>query len=352
MSLPEDPLQVQPGQLLDALNTAVMLLDASLQLIYLNPAAENMFEISHRQVCGHGWSQIVQTADSFDERLANASQAQAPFTERGLELRTTYGQRITVDCTVTPMLNGDLLLELVQVDRHLRIAHEEHLLVQQRAARDLMRGMAHEIKNPLGGLRGAAQLLEGELQDPEHREYTRVIIGEADRLRNLVDRMLGPNNVPKNRKLNIHEVLEHVRSLVDAENYPDLVLEREYDPSIPDFMADSELLVQAVLNLVRNAAQAGATRITLRSRTQRQFTIGSARYKLVIRIDIIDNGSGIPTELQSKIFYPMVTGRAEGTGLGLSIAQSLVNQHAGIIEFSSEPAHTVFTIFLPLEVAK
>jgi two-component system nitrogen regulation sensor histidine kinase GlnL len=241
-------------------------------------------------------------------------------------------------------------LEIVQVDRHLRIAHEEHLLTQQRAARDLMRGMAHEIKNPLGGLRGAAQLLEGELEQPELHEYTRVIIGEADRLRNLVDRMLGPNNVPANRTINIHQVMEQVRSLVDAECYPHLELKREYDPSIPDLQADSELLVQALLNLVRNAAQAGATTIILRSRTQRQFTIGHIRHKLVIRIDIIDNGPGIPAELQSKIFYPMVTGRPEGTGLGLSIAQSLINQHHGIIEFTSEPTNTVFTVFLPLEV--
>jgi two-component system nitrogen regulation sensor histidine kinase GlnL len=352
MSLPEDLLQAQSGQLLEALNTAVIVLNESLQLTYLNPAAENMFEISRRQVQGQDWPQIMHADASLIERLRNASRAQEPFTERELELRTTSGQRMTVDCTVTPMVSGDLLLEIVQVDRHLRIAHEEHLLVQQRAARDLMRGMAHEIKNPLGGLRGAAQLLESELENPEHKEYTRVIIGEADRLTNLVDRMLGPNNLPDNREINIHEVLEHVRSLVNAERYPNLVLKTEYDPSIPNFMADSELLVQAMLNLVRNAAQGGATIITLRSRTQRQFTIGQTRYKLVIRIDIIDNGPGIPADLQSKIFYPMVTSRAEGTGLGLSIAQSLINQHAGIIEFTSEPGNTVFTVFLPLEVAK
>lgn len=352
MSLPDDPKPVAPGQLLEALNTAVVLLDASLRLIYLNPAAENLFEISRRQVRGQDWRQIMQADASLNERLGAAAQAQEPFTERELGLRTAFGQPMTVDCTVTPMTNGELLLEIVQVDRHLRIAQEEHLLVQQHAVRDLMRGIAHEIKNPLGGLRGAAQLLESELRDSDHKEYTRVIISEADRLRNLVDRMLGPNNVPQKREINIHEVLEHVRSLVDAESYPDLELQREYDPSIPEFVADSELLVQAVLNLVRNAAQLGATRITLRSRTQRQFTIGHTRYKLVMRIDIIDNGPGIPAELQNKIFYPMVTGRAEGTGLGLSIAQSLINQHGGIIEFTSEPGTTVFTIYLPLEVAK
>ena len=323
----------------------------SLQLTYLNPAAENLFEVSRRQVLGHYWPQVMQADAALIERLGDSTRVFAPFTERELELQTAFGQRMTVDCTVTPYGKGDLLLEIVRVDRHLRIAQEEYLFAQQHAARDLMRGMAHEIKNPLGGLRGAAQLLESELEQPELKEYTQVIIGEADRLRNLVDRMLGPNNLPENRQINIHQVLEHVRSLVDAENYPGLVLKREFDPSIPELMADSELLVQAALNLVRNAAQAGATTIVLRSRVQRQFTIGHKRYKLAIRIDIIDDGPGIPADMQSKIFYPMVTGRADGTGLGLPIAQSLINQHAGIIEFTSRPGNTVFTIFLPLEVA-
>ena len=174
--------------------------------------------------------------------------------------------------------------------------------------------------------------------------------GEADRLRNLVNRMLGPNNVPAKQPVNIHQILEHVRSLVDAENYPGLVIERQYDPSIPELRADSELLVQAFLNLVRNAAEAGAARIALRTRTERQFTIGHNRYKLVLRIDVIDDGPGIPAELQEKIFYPMVTGRATGSGLGLSIAQTLINQHQGIIEFTSAAGNTVFTVFLPLEV--
>ncbi len=352
MSLSQDVGSQAPhGQLLEALNTAVVLLNTSLQLTYLNPAAENLFEVSRRQVLGQYWPNVMQADASLIERLRDSVKRLEPFTERELELHTAYGQRMTVDCTVTPYGKGDLLLEIAQVDRHLRIAHEEHLLAQQHAARDLMRGIAHEIKNPLGGLRGAAQLLESELEQAELKEYTQVIIGEADRLRNLVDRMLGPNMVPQNRQINIHQILEHVRSLVDAENYPGLVLKREFDPSIPELMADSGLLVQAVLNLVRNAAQAGARTITLRSRVQRQFTIGHTRYKLAMRIDIIDDGPGVPVDMQSKIFYPMVTSRADGTGLGLPIAQSLINQHGGIIEFTSEPGNTIFTIFLPLEVA-
>jgi two-component system nitrogen regulation sensor histidine kinase GlnL len=350
MSSAETDFDYPSTSLLEVLNTAVLLLDDELNLIYLNPAAENLFEISRRQVIGQCWAEVIRTEQPTVERMHEALRTQQPFTERELELKTGTGRRITIDRTVTPLSKGDLLLEITQVDRHLRIAHEEHLLVQQRAARDLMRGMAHEIKNPLGGLRGAAQLLESELEQPDHREYTQVIIHEADRLRNLVDRMLGPNNRPEIRQLNIHQVLEHVRSLVDAESYPGLTLKREYDPSIPEQQADPELLIQAVLNIVRNAAQAGADTVTLRSRTRRQFTIGNIRYKLVIRLDIIDNGPGIPADMQEKIFYPMVSGRAEGTGLGLSIAQSLVNQHNGIIEFSSEPGNTVFTLFLPLEI--
>jgi two-component system nitrogen regulation sensor histidine kinase GlnL len=346
-----DSKQPQPNQLVEALNTAVLLLDEALQVMYLNPAAENLFEISRRQVLGHYLPSIVRADASLAARLEDALRGQRPFTERGLELFTAItNQRMMVDCMVTPLTRRQLLLETMQVDHHLRIAHEEHLLSQQQAARELLRGLAHEIKNPLGGLRGAAQLLESELDQDELKEYTRVIMGEADRLRNLVNRMLGPNNVPVKQPVNIHQILEHVRSLVDAENYAGLVIERKYDPSIPDLLADSELLVQAFLNLVRNAAEVGASRIVLRTRTERQFTIGHNRYKLVLRVDIVDNGPGIAPDLQEKIFYPMVTGRADGTGLGLSIAQSLINQHQGIIEFTSAPGNTVFTIFLPLEV--
>ncbi len=249
------------AQLLETLNTAVLVLDHRLLLVYLNPAAENLFEISRRQITGHYWPDMIRASEPLVNRLKETLNTRHPFTERELELHTATGQRMTVDCIVTPSGREDLLLEIMQVDRHLRIAHEEHLLVQQQAARELLRGMAHEIKNPLGGLRGAAQLLESELHDDGLKEYTRVIIGEADRLTHLVDRMLGPNNVLENRIINIHQVLEHVRSLVDAESYPGLELLREYDPSIPEFRADSELLIQAVLNLVRNAAQAGAKKM-------------------------------------------------------------------------------------------
>ncbi|HHH44547.1 MAG TPA: nitrogen regulation protein NR(II) [Gammaproteobacteria bacterium] len=350
MSLSDRLKPVSAETLLETLTTAVLVLDRRLHIDYLNPAAENLFEISKRQVGGQYWPELVGAGEALVNRLNATTGTRHPFTERELALRSANGHRMTVDCVVTPSGKEELLLEIMQIDRHLRIAHEEHLLVQQQAARELLRGMAHEIKNPLGGLRGAAQLLESELEKDDLKEYTQVIIGEADRLSNLVDRMLGPNNVIENRVINIHQVLEHVRSLVDAEGYPGLELVREYDPSIPEFPADSELLIQAILNLVRNAAQAGARKITLVSRTRRQFTIGHTRHKLVIRIDIVDDGPGIPADMQEKIFYPMVSGRADGTGLGLSIAQSMINQHHGIVEFTSEPGRTVFTVYLPLGV--
>ena len=347
----DEPQRVQPARLLELQNTAVLLLDGDLRLRYLNPAAENLFQVSHRRIAGQAWASVVAMSETMKTHLLDALDRQISFTERELALCTTSGQEMVVDFTVTAISPSGLLLEVIRRDRYIRIAQEEQLLAQQRAARELLRGMAHEIKNPLGGLRGAAQLLESELQDEAQKEYTQVIMREADRLRNLIDRMLGPNDLPQKQMMNIHQVLEHVRSLVGAEENDAVEVVREYDPSIPDLYGDSEQLIQAVLNLVRNAAQSGADRIILRSRTQRQVTIGQKRYRLAVRIDIVDNGKGIDEAMKEQIFYPMVTGRAEGTGLGLSIAQSMVNQHNGIIEFSSEPGNTVFTIFLPLEDA-
>jgi two-component system nitrogen regulation sensor histidine kinase GlnL len=242
-------------------------------------------------------------------------------------------------------------VELEQVDRHLRISMEEQLVAQQNAARMLLRGLAHEIKNPLGGLRGAAQLLEGELDDEELREYTKIIMEESDRLQSLVDRMLAPNKPPRKSRLNIHRILERVRQLVQVEAPPGVLLERDYDPSLPLVDGDSDQLIQAILNIVRNAAQAvGKTgRIVIRTRIHRQVTVGYRCSRRAVKIDVVDDGPGISPELMGQMFYPMVTGRADGTGLGLSIAQSLIHQHGGFIECSSEPGNTVFSIFLPLE---
>ena len=340
-----------PG-ILEGLNTAVLLLTPQLELAYLNPAGENLLEQSARQALGQPLARFLCDDGGLLERLQASVVAQHPFTARELRLAFTPSRVVTVDCMVSPMGSAavsGLLVELVPIDRHLRISREEQLIAQQQAARKLVRGLAHEIKNPLGGLRGAAQLLEAELPDAALKEYTRIIIGEADRLQNLVNRMLGPNNLPRPSPTNIHQVVEHVRSLVLAEGGQAITIRRDYDPSIPDLMVDPELLIQAVLNIVKNAVQAGATDILLRTSAQRQFTIGHVRHKLVVQLQIIDNGPGIPEGMMEQIFYPMVTGRAEGTGLGLSIAQSLVNQQGGIIECTSQPGRTEFSILLPLE---
>ena len=224
-------------------------------------------------------------------------------------------------------------------------------MAQQQTFRTLVRGLAHEIKNPLGGLRGAAQLLERELPNEDLKEFTNIIIGEADRLQKLVDRMLGPNRIPKKESINIHQVMEHVRQLVSVGIHNDIKFITDYDPSIPDVLADRDQLIQAVLNIVGNAVHAIGSKgeIILSTRAERQCTIGHVHHKLVCRIDIIDNGPGIPDDMMENIFYPMVTSNAKGTGLGLSIAQTLINQHGGVIQCESRPGRTKFSLLLPFE---
>ncbi len=337
--------------ILDHLHSAVLLFDAALRLRYINPAGEMLLAASVGRLLGSHATQLL-SSERLNSALTEALQSGHPFTERELPLEIAPGQKVTVDVTATPLTEPgrrELLVEMTQVDRQLRITREESLLAQTATTRVLVRGLAHEINNPLGGLRGAAQLLERELHNEELKEYTRIIIDEADRLQNLVNRMLGPNALPKRQTLNIHEVLERVRQIVQAGAPAGIKLLRDYDPSIPDITADQDQLIQALLNLVRNAAQAIGEQgeITLRTRTLRQYTIGHTRHKLVIRIDVIDTGPGIPAEVMEAIFLPMVTGRPEGTGLGLPIAQSLINQHGGLIECESQPGHTVFTVLLP-----
>jgi two-component system nitrogen regulation sensor histidine kinase GlnL len=345
--------------LLDNLTTATLLLNADLRLEYMNPAAEMLLAVSGQRSHGQFISELFTESAEALSALRQAVEEAHPFNKREAVLTAVTGQTLTVDYAVTPIINrGEtlLLLEVHPRDRLLRITKEEAQLSKQETTKLLVRGLAHEIKNPLGGIRGAAQLLARELPNEDLRDYTSVIIEEADRLRNLVDRMLGSNKLPSLAMTNVHEVLERVGSLVEAESQGSIILVRDYDPSIPDVLIDREQMIQAVLNIVRNAMQAiGAQnemrlgRITLRTRTLRQFTIGHIRHRLVARLEIIDNGPGIPAELQDTIFYPMVSGRADGTGLGLAITQNIISQHQGLIECESHPGHTVFSIFLPLE---
>ena len=340
-------------RVLGNLSTAVLIFDSSLRLTYINPAGEMLFAVSERQLIGQEVGSLFVCSDqTAAQHMLNARESGRPFTEREITLLMA-GREVTVDCTVVPFtdVKGGMLVELQQVDRQLRISREERLLSQHEATRDMVRGLAHEIKNPLGGLRGAAQLLAAELPTADLREYTEVIISEADRLQSLVDRMLGPNQRSVYADVNIHQVLERVRQLVEAESGPGLRIQRDYDPSIPLLRADADQLIQAFLNLVRNAARAvgGQGNIVLRSRVQRQFTIGNHRHRLVAQIDVIDDGPGIPDELRERLFYPLVSGSVEGAGLGLSIAQSLVHRHRGLIECTSKPGETVFTVLLPVE---
>ena len=345
--------------ILENLSTSVILLDESLQIEYMNPAAEMLLEATAKRLSAcqvEDW--LSQDPEEISVLKSTVVSGHA-YTRREAKLRAMNGHEITVDYSVNPMLVGKntaLLIEIQARDRLLRIEREEELLNRHATTRNLVRGMAHEIKNPLGGIRGAAQLLERELADENLHEYTQIIIEEADRLRNLVDRLLGPHKLPKVEEVNVHAVLERVCTLVNVESEGRLQFVKDYDPSIPEFAGDTEQLIQAVLNIVRNAMQAlqesgtADPLITLKTRAKRQVTLGSERHRLVCCLDIIDNGPGIPAEMLSNVFYPMISGRAEGSGLGLSIAQSIINQHHGLIECSSEPGCTRFSLYIPLEL--
>lgn len=341
----------------DNLNTAVVVVDTSLRLLHINHSAEMLLAISNNQALGSSLNGYFQETEETRQALLEAVAEGSLFTKRRAQWQIHNGKKHIVDYTVTPLPDGQgMIMEISPLDRLLRISREEALISSQETARTLVRSMAHEIKNPLGGIRGAAQLLSRELGNPDLDEFTQIIIEEADRLRNLVDRMLGPRQLPKPEQLNVHEVLEHVATLIKADNLDGIRLVRDYDPSIPELQADRDQMIQSLLNITRNAVQALKEaglqengEIRMRTRVQRQFTIGNTHYPLVCCISIIDNGPGIPENMVDEIFYPMITGRAEGTGLGLAIAQNLVQQHNGLIECESRKGHTNFSIYLPLE---
>ena len=342
--------------LFEHLSVAVLVLDSTLRIKFVNPAAEVLLGISGNRALDKSFPSHFRENDSPESALRQVQMSDPPFTRRRANWQLHNGRKITVDYTLTPLPeHSAMLLEVIALDRLLRISREEALLTAQNTSRNLVRSMAHEIKNPLGGIRGAAQLLARELPSPDLEEFTQIIIEETDRLRNLVDRMLGPRQPPKLAPTNPHEVLERVAKVIDAECGGNIVIKRDYDPSIPDVFADQDLLIQALLNIGGNAQQAlqesdtENPSIILRTRVQRQFTIGRKYHNLVCKIQIEDNGPGIPPELIGNIFYPMITGRAEGTGLGLTISQHLIQQHHGLVECESRPGRTVFSIYLPLE---
>lgn len=341
-------------KILDHLNEAILLFDTELKLTFINTAGEILFGDSARHLTSLSAYELFMHNSALVHDLRTCVDTNEAVVNRDLSLHLAT-RCITTNLSATPLLEGDqvteLLVELQQLDRHLRISKEEQQLSQQNIAKMLVRGLAHEIKNPLGGLRGAAQLLDMELADSDLKEYTQIIIAESDRLQGLMDKMLGPNKPPHKCLLNIHEILERIRHLILAEAAGNIIINSDYDPSIPEIVADKDQLVQALLNIARNAMQAIDKNgvITFKTRIHRQMTIGRRRYRLALRIDICDNGRGIEPEMMHQIFYPMITGRADGTGLGLSIAQSLINHHNGLIECNSEAGNTVFSIYLPLE---
>ncbi len=343
---------------LDLLAAAVLMMRNDGRVSYANPAAENLFELSRPKLMGHTPRELFGDCPVLLAAIGRAVLRGASYTEQELELGASGKPRLHLTCTVSPVdaSDGALLLEFRHIDQQLKIAREERLQEQQQANRDLIRSLAHEIKNPLGGIRGAAQLLEGELDRPHLIEYTQVIIGEADRLQSLVNRLLTPHRLPAYRRTNIHEILVRVRSVVQAE-FPAISVISDFDISLPEFEADPEQLTQALLNIARNAAQAlsAATanpEIRLTTRVARGVTLSKKRYRLALAVSIADNGPGIPPEIQDRIFYPLVSGREGGNGLGLTIAQTFVAQHNGTIESESRPGCTVFTILLPLEMPR
>ena len=349
-----------PG--LEWLATAVVLLDRALRVKYLNPAAEALFATSRKTVLGQAFPGLFVDSSTLAGLLHQAIREERGFADQDLILAPSGQEPLHLDCIVTPvdLENAALLLELRPIDQRLRIEREEQRMTQHRANRELIRNLAHEIKNPLGGLRGSAQLLERELDRPSLREYTRVIIKEADRLQALMDRLLTPHRPPVHVPMNIHEVCERVRTLILAEFPEGVRVERDYDVGLPEFRGDPEQLIQAVLNIVRNAAQAilgvrarlasdrGPGQIILRTRVARRVTLARRFHKLALELQVVDDGPGIPAEIRDQIFYPLVSGREGGTGLGLTLAQTYVQQHQGVVECDSQPGRTSFRIVLPL----
>lgn len=353
--------------ILQYLNTAIVLVDDTCSIQFMNQSAEAIIGISASKGLGTDITYILTNNEAEQEVLTSAIHDAHPFTKRHATFRNAQNKNTIVDYSVTPFdqnkygdpNNGKyLLIEIQEMDRLLKISREESILATHDTSKQLVRGLAHEVKNPLGGIRGAAQLLDAELKEPGLKEYTEVIVEEADRLRNLVDRMLGPNQPPSLEPVNVHQVLERVHKLLLAEGLGNIRLERDYDPSLPEILGDTEKLIQATLNVARNAQQALAEsntknpRICLRTRIQRRFTLGSVQHLLVARIDIEDNGPGIDGNIIDEVFYPMITGRSQGTGLGLSIAQSIINSHHGMIECASQPGKTVFSTYLPISTNK
>jgi two-component system nitrogen regulation sensor histidine kinase GlnL len=351
-------LNLSPIQLRNMLKTVVIIMDEHFDILYVNDAALALLETGLKQIHDRKFYEFfiedgIERA-TFEDALRNRED----FSETEVQLCFKDGRCVLTDITATCFDIDDqrlMLLEIRQIDKQKKITQETQQHAQQQAARELVRGLAHEIKNPLGGIRGAAQLLEKELTNPNHKEFTQMIVDQSDRLRSLVDRLLGPNSLPQLKWVNIHEIIEKVRSVIELDISHNIAFARDYDVSIPDMYVDPDMVQQALLNIARNSMQALMSSetpeacITLKTRIERQSVIKGKRHGLCALISIIDNGPGIPRELKDTVFYPMVTSKQNGNGLGLSIAQTLTDHHNGKIDVESYPGYTEFTLYLPIE---
>jgi len=333
------------------LTSAIVILNENFKVRFINTSTEVLFDISQRQAKLIPFQSMLPGEEALFVSLSKVQQTDQAVIEHEIKLYIPATGETIVDYAIK-LLEVDnqchtFLLKFFQLDNQHRISRDESLLAQQQ----VVRGLAHEIKNPLRGLRGAAQLLERQLESEELKEYTGIIISEANRLQNLMASMLGPHQQSKTNQVNVHEVLQRVRQLVKVEVDDRLIFTADYDPSIPDLTVDSDQLIQVFLNIIRNAVQTmnGVGNIILKTRIKRHVTIDNHRHRLAVGIDIIDDGQGIPPTLQESMFYPLVTSRPEGTGLGLYICQSLIHRNKGAISCTSRPGCTVFSIVFPLE---
>jgi two-component system nitrogen regulation sensor histidine kinase GlnL len=343
------------GEALDSLRTGVMLVDARACVLEMNPAAEQLLGIGRRAAVGRPLPDVLPHAQPLLDLVQRALLTGGGFAHRALMLQGPGATpAATCDIEVTP-LGGEaqrcVIIELRDAEPALRFGRELVLSAQLDATRSLARQLGHEIRNPLGGLRGAAQLLARQLDRPELHEYVQVILREADRLVALAARMLGPGGTPGRQSVNIHDPLQHVARLITAEYGSALAFVEDFDPSLPSLHADRDELVQALLNVVRNSAQAvdGAGRIRLRTRAAAHVSIAGRPCALAVRVEVEDDGPGVPDAIRDTLFYPLVSGRRDGTGLGLALAQDLVRRQQGVIEYSSRPGCTIFTLLLPVE---
>ncbi len=347
---------------LNSLKTAIILVNTEFKISYVNDAALSLLETGINQVKERTLDDFLVDGSFSQEQITRALARDEEFRETSVQMRFKDGRCTTVDLNTNILSIGGervALLEIIPIDKQRKITQESQQYAQQVAARELIRGLAHEIKNPLGGIRGAAQLLEKNFPNQEQVEFTQMIIDQADRLRNLVDRLLGPNSLPQKSMVNIHQIIEKVASVIQHDLSFSIKIARDYDPSIPNVHADPDMLQQVILNVARNASQAlksyckkhpqHTPSITFRTRIERQSVIKGIRHALSAKISIIDNGPGIPTALKDTLFYPMVSTKNKGSGLGLSIAQTLTDHHEGKIDLESYPEYTNFTIYLPIE---